>query len=79
MQEEPDEELEVRKMMEERRQRSMEMYGKDIYTDKTIGNEKVRKINKGIEKFIYFVRFAIKAIAIIFLLRILIMVWSPYF
>ncbi len=63
---------------EERRQESIAKYGRDIYAeDRKVGNQKTRKTNTIIDKFLKALYYIIHYGLIILLIVALIAVWLP--
>jgi hypothetical protein len=73
-----EEELKKMNMWEaEQKQKSIEKYGRDIYTNKEIGNKKMRKINNKIDNFINILHIIIPIVVAILLVAGLILAWGP--
>ena len=60
----------------ERRQQSIEKYGRDIYTNKEIGSKKIRKFNKKLDIVVKGIIAICAFILFSFLLKILANVWG---
>jgi hypothetical protein len=73
-----EEELKKMNMWEaEQKQKSIEKYGRDIYSNKEIGNKKMRNINNKIDKFINILHIIIPIVVAILLVAGLILAWGP--
>jgi hypothetical protein len=71
------EEEELEKWASEQRQKSIEMYGRDIYTDKNIGNKGIKKINSKIDFLISVLHVLIPIVVVIILIWGLVFAWGP--
>jgi 3-methyladenine DNA glycosylase AlkD len=70
---------EIRKMNiyeAEQRAQSIERFGRDIYTNKTVGNKKMKDINGKIDKIINIFHFLVPFIVTVLLIGGLIMAWG---